>query len=118
MDHRVLAKVNARIPFACERQLALRDHVCAGRITREHALIYAGRQIDEPWAIVLLCALAHSVDQYQDIGILDKQKNEWIAVCRMKRSDEKRYPKVDWAQKRRYLCGLYGTLRRSRLPTV
>lgn len=115
MDKKVLAEVNARVPFACERRLALRDHECQGRITREHALIYAGRQIDEPWAIVLLCEYAHSLGPWLDSGILDKRKNEWIAVCRMTRRDEKHYPRMDWSQKRAYLCGLFGSLK---LPTV
>lgn len=110
MNKDVLEEVNARVPFVCERRLALHDHECEGRITREHALIYAGRQIDEAWAIVLLCAKAHNVDQFQDCGILDKRINEWIAVCRMTRRDEKRYPRVDWGQKRAYLCGLFGSV--------
>jgi hypothetical protein len=109
MDKKVLAEVNARVPFACERQLALHDHECSKRITREHALLYAGRQIDEAWAVVLLCSKAHSVDEYMDCGILNKEINEWIALCRMTRKDEQRYPRVNWRQRRSYLCGKYGT---------
>lgn len=115
MDKGVLAEVNARVPFDCERRLALHDHDCRGRITREHALLYGGRKIDESWAIVLLCAWAHSVDEWQDIGGLDKSINEWIAVCRMTPAIEARFSRVDWGQKKRYLVGLYGRLK---LPTV
>jgi hypothetical protein len=28
---------------------------CAGRITWEHAILYAGRQVQECWAIIPLC---------------------------------------------------------------
>lgn len=31
---------------------------CSGRITWEHAVIYAGRQVNERWAIVPLCLYA------------------------------------------------------------
>lgn len=115
MDKDVLVEVNARVPFVCERRLALHDHECQGRITREHALIYAGRQIDEAWAIVLLCEYAHSLGPWLDSGILDKKKNEWIAINRMPAEALKRFYKADWAQKKRYLNGLFGRLE---LPTV
>lgn len=60
----------------------LKGHVCDGRITWEHAMTYAGGQIQEKWAIIPLCAKAHAVDQYQDGGDLDKRCNEWIALNR------------------------------------
>lgn len=113
MDKKVLEKVNARVPFDCERRLALKDHVCEGRITREHAILYSGKRVDEPWAIVLLCAKAHSVDLFQDIGILNKSINEWIAISRMTRADEQRLNRFNWVQRRAYLCGKYGTFRMS-----
>jgi len=67
---------------------------CGGRITREHALIYAGKQIDEAWAIVLICARHHSVDQYQDNGLLDKEKNIWIALNKATDEELIKYSKV------------------------
>lgn len=108
MNSKVLEQVNVRVPFVCERNLLLHDHQCAGRLTREHALIYAGSRIDEAWAIVILCAYAHEVDQFQDGGGLDKRINEWIAINRMTPEIEARFPRFNWAQKRRYLNGLYG----------
>lgn len=95
----------------CLRRLALQDHICEGRITWEHALIYAGRQINEVWAIVELCAKAHSVDQFQDRGIMVKTINEWIAIGRMTPEDEAKYPRFNWAQRRAYLNSLYGVLK-------
>ena len=94
----------------CFRYLALRDHECEGRITLEHAILYAGRQVNEAWAVVPICAKAHSVDAWQDTGILDKRINEWIAINRMKKEDEVKYGRVDWQQKRRYLNGVYGAM--------
>jgi hypothetical protein len=108
MNKKVLEEVNARAPFDCERRLLLNDHKCQGRITREHAVYYAGKQIDEPWAIVLLCEWAHSVGEWMDKGGLDKQINEWVVVNRMTIEDEDRYPKVNWNQKRSYLNGIFG----------
>lgn len=58
------------------------EHECGGRLTREHAVIHSGRQVNEEWAIISICAKAHSVDEYQDGGELDKNKNMWIALNR------------------------------------
>lgn len=97
----------------CWRRLALHDHECEGRITWEHAIIYKGRKVNEVWAIVYLCAKAHSVDGFQDGGILDKKVNEWIALNRMTAKDEKKYPRFNWQQHRRYLNGLFGRFKLS-----
>lgn len=72
----------------------IKDGGCAGRLTREHALIYAGRQIDEAWAIVFLCAYHHAVDEYQDCGDLQKEKNVWIALNQANDEELKKYSKV------------------------
>ena len=61
----------------CARQS---DGGCGGRLTWEHAIIYGGRQLDEPWSIILLCARHHAVDEYQDGGDLQKEKNVWHAL--------------------------------------
>lgn len=92
----------------CARCVLLKDHICQGRLTREHVFIYAGRQIDEPWAIISICAYSHSVDQFQDGGILDKKINEWIAINRMTAEDEAKYPKRNWSREREFLNSKYG----------
>jgi hypothetical protein len=97
------------------RALLLEDHVCQGRITREHALYYAGKRLDEVFAIIFLCSYAHSVDEFQDIGILDKEINEWIAINRMTEEDMNRYSKFDWRHRKRYLNDVYGV---PHLPTI
>ena len=58
------------------------EESCAGRITFEHAIIYAGKQLNEKWAIIPLCSKHHAVDEYQDGGDLDKRINLWIALNR------------------------------------
>lgn len=108
MNKNVLEEVNTRVPFVCERNLLLRDHQCEGRITREHALLYGGKKIDEYWAIVLLCEKSHNIGQWMDCGIMDKRINEWIAINRMTKEDEGRFPKVNWKQKRKHLNSIFG----------
>lgn len=55
---------------------------CAGRITKEHAIIYAGKQLQEEWAILDICVYHHEVDEYQDGGGMNKEKHIWLALCR------------------------------------
>jgi hypothetical protein len=94
----------------CFRRLVLKDHECQGRITWEHVFLYGGRQINELWAIIELCDLAHSTGLYQDCGIIEKKINEWISINLMSPEDEARYPRFSWRQRRYYLNSLYGTM--------
>lgn len=57
-------------------------HVCGGRITWEHVLTYGGKQINEKWAIIQICAKSHAVDGFQDSGAMNKEKNTWVALNR------------------------------------
>lgn len=57
-------------------------HICAGRITWEHALVHAGRQIQARWAILPVCAKGHAVDGFQDAGDMQKDLHVWIALNR------------------------------------
>src|SRR3990167_744501 len=93
----------------CLRREVLGDHECGGRhVTLEHVFIYAGHQINEWWAIIGICAKAHSVDQFQDGGILNKEINQWISINLMTLEDEAKYPRFNWKQRRAYLNGKYG----------
>lgn len=75
---------------------------CDGRITIEHAFIYAGRQIDRVWAFVPLCWHHH-------LGVgLDKELNQAIALLNATDEDLLEYPRTDWVQMKRYLFGKYG----------
>jgi hypothetical protein len=68
--------------------------VCKGRLTWEHAWIYAGRQINEAWAIVP-CCMSMNVGVSGD----DKKFNQYVALIRAKSlgidlsSD---FPKRNW----------------------
>jgi hypothetical protein len=64
-------------PQVCARNA---ENDCQGRLTFEHAIIYGGRQLDEAWAIVILCEYHHSVNTFQDGGNLDKEMNVWYAL--------------------------------------
>lgn len=93
------------------------DGGCAGRITREHALIYAGRQIDEPWAIIKICARHHGVDEWQDRGDMNKEKNVWIALNKANDQDLTKYSKaIDYIRERKRLNEKYGNYRPPRKP--
>lgn len=80
---------------------------CGGRITIEHAWIYAGRQINEMWAYVPICAYHHEVDEYQDDGDLNKELNQFISLSRATDADLAKYPKKDWRQIKNYLNEKY-----------
>lgn len=82
---------------------------CAGRITREHAVIYAHRQLDEAWAIIKICARHHSVDEWQDRGLLDKEKNMWVALNRATDDELRAVSKaVNYIRERERLNKIYG----------
>lgn len=86
-----------------------KDGGCAGRLTREHALTYANRQIDEAWAIIFLCARHHAVDEYQDGGDLQKEKNVWIALNQASDAELLKYSKViNYLRERARLNEQYG----------
>jgi len=80
----------------CSRNLAFNDHACApdpmtGRLIEwEHALMWAGRQLQERFAIIPICWWAH-----RGPG-LDKKKNRSIAIARMTEQDLDRYPNKEW----------------------
>lgn len=91
-------------PDICAR---IKDGNCDGNITWEHALIYAGRQIDETWAIIKLCEYHHAVNQYQDSGNLLKEKNIWIALCRATDEELEKYSKANYKGMKERLNKIY-----------
>lgn len=70
---------------------------CSGRITWEHAFIYAGKQINEKWAIIPLCVYHHLGEG------LDKHENQRIALRRATEEDLAKYPKKDWEYEKAWL---------------
>lgn len=95
-------------PRVCARNAVFHDHECQGRLTLEHVWIYGGKQINEEWAIIWLCAYAHDVDEFQDGGHLDKEKNQYASILSVTEGDLEAYPKKDWGQIKRYLFNKYG----------
>jgi len=84
------------------------DGGCGGNLTWEHALIYGGRQIDEAWAIVILCSRHHGVNEYQDRGDLQKEKNVWLALNQATEDELRQYSKViDYVRLRKTLNEKY-----------
>lgn len=82
---------------------------CDGRVTREHAVYYAGKKVQLKWAIPPICAKHHGVDSYQDGGTAAKEIREWVALNRA--TDEELFSKskvVNQARRRDYLNGKYG----------
>ena len=88
-----------------------------GKITFEHALIYAGKQINEKFAILPVCEKHHAVNRYQDRGDFDKRLHEWVALSRLFQAEEsyqeemrKKYPRafLVWIQRLKYLNTIYG----------
>lgn len=64
--------------YKCVRE----NKECSGRITWEHAMTYAGKQIQERWAIIPLC-------WYHHLGNgLHKLTNQIIATSRATNEDK------------------------------
>lgn len=73
-------------------------------------MIYAGKKIQEPWAIIPLCARHHAVDFFQDAGTMKKEKNKWVALNRASDEELVRFSKiVDLKRERERLNEVYGT---------
>ena len=84
---RLKDKWQANPPIRCERW---KEGTCKGRLTKEHALTYAGRQIQEDWAIIDLCFRHHLGD------LLNKRLNQKIAMSRATKEDLKKYPRLSY----------------------
>lgn len=68
---------------------------CDGRIELHHVWIYAGKQINEPWAFVFLCHYHHSA---QDGYLKLREAIMRNSLSHAKDSDLQKYPKKDWKQ--------------------
>lgn len=75
---------------------------CKGRVEWEHAFIYAGRQINEEWAIVPCCTYHHRGDG------LDKNYNQYRALQRATDEDLAKYLRVNWDLLKQFLKHKYG----------
>lgn len=84
-------------------------HVCGGRLTREHAIIYAGKRLQVPWSIICICAKGHAVDEYQDAGTMKKEMNVWVALNRATEGELRAISKaINYIHYRDRLNAVYG----------
>lgn len=94
-------KMNAD-PFykVCIRSI-LGECDCEGRIEFEHCFIYAGKQLNEIWAIIPCCTYHH-----RGAG-LNKELNKLVALMRATPNDFVKYPKKNWQTELDYLANKY-----------
>lgn len=83
---------------------------CDGRITWEHVIIFASKQLNEKWAIIPLCEYHHAVDNHQDGGDLQKEINLWIALNRANEGELVAISKaIDYVREKKRLNEKYST---------
>ena len=68
----------------------------------DHALTYAGRQLDEPYAIQPLCTNCHRGNSGRKQPYA-KVVSELTAISMGLQDLQKRYPKTDWLQRKKTL---------------
>jgi len=70
---------------------------CDGRITWEHSMYFAGKSLQDDWAIVALCWFHH-------LGKgMDKRENQRIALQQASIEELKKYPRTDWLRQKQQL---------------
>lgn len=84
---------------------------CGGRVTREHAIIFAGKKVQEKWAIIPCCAAHHGVDLYQDAPTeARKEIRVWVALNRATDDEIHSVSKVEnYSRRKSVLNDKYGT---------
>jgi len=83
---------------------------CRGRNTFEHVLTYKGSQLDEAFAIIILCEWHHAVNTYQDSGDLNKEINTYHALNQATDEELKSISKaISYLELRERLNKKYGT---------
>ena len=80
-------------------QCGISNLLCEGRVEWHHVFIYAGRQINEFWAIVPACAAHHKRAEDPEV----KRLFQIHSLRRATRMDLLKYPKKDWNQIKRSL---------------
>lgn len=94
---------------------ALKGHLvdligpCDGRVTREHAIYYANKKVQERWAVPPICAKHHGVDLWLDAGTAPKLARVWVALNRATDDELMSVSKVvNYARERMRLNQKYG----------
>ena len=96
------------IPDKIKKQLKQTGCIICGtkRTEQHHALIYAGKQVNEIYAIVPLCVRCHRGNNgtiWQDV----KEKAELIAIKNGLIDLKEKYPKFDWTKRLQFLASKY-----------
>lgn len=95
----------------CMRKTLLDDHECERDpmkrfqpVEWEHVVIFGGKQVQKRWAVISICFLVHRG------GLMDKQKNLWIALNRASDEELKEVssPAMDYMFERERLNTIYG----------
>ena len=74
-------------------------------VSWEHCFNYAGRQINEPWAIVPLRRDLNTSHPPKRV----KEMCQLISLNRATKEDLAKYPKKNWEQIKKHLTSKYGT---------
>lgn len=84
----------------------MKECVCTGDtkdVTWEHCWTYAGKQINEKWAIVPLTRELN-VNPTREA----KEYCRWVSINRATEKDFEKYPRKDWKGIKKYLNDNYG----------
>ncbi len=79
----------------------LKGNECKGRIEWHHAIIFAGRQLNEIWAIVPLCQYHHRIADSKYI------KQKVLTICLSRATDEELLAvskAIDYVTLKKKLC--------------
>lgn len=87
------------------KKCCIADETCSGRLEYHHNLIYAGRQVNEPFCILPLCHFHHEHEKDTETG----EHLDYIMLCRATDDDLRRFSKaVDYLALRYRLGRIYG----------
>lgn len=98
--------------WATEKPECIRKHEgnCQGRLTKDHTIIFAGKQVQEDWAIVDVCEYHHAVNRFMDCGDLNREYHTYVALCKAQNDDLRRFSKViNYVELKERLTLKYGT---------
>jgi hypothetical protein len=78
---------------------------CGGRVERHHALIFAGRQVQEKFCILPACHEHHEIARRKDI----KEKFDWVLLNRANEQEIQRISKsTNYSRERDRLNNIHG----------
>jgi hypothetical protein len=78
---------------------------CEGKIDWHHHLIYAGRQVNEKFAILPLCQVHHKQANNQEV----RERLDLIMIARGKDKLNLYSKAIDWGQRFEYLSKKFST---------